>query len=117
VCGNEEGLQRLANVLQTLEDANAKPVSLHLLPFVQTHGDVELTALPMDWELGVCRISSGPCFEWHHSREGWLESAEKIKVVARGIEGHCCLGETPANDLVVMVSKGEYDDAWWQKHD
>jgi hypothetical protein len=114
ISGDEEGLQRLADHLRPLEDATAKPVNLHLLPFVQAHGGVSLTAHPVDRELGVRRI--GPSrFDWHHSQEGWLESADKIEAVVRGSGGHCYLGESPAGDAVVMVSKGEYDEGWWER--
>ena len=58
VSGDEDGLQRLAGVLRTLEDANARPLELHLLPFAEVHGDVELTARPVDREMGVCRLGS-----------------------------------------------------------
>ncbi len=116
VCGDGEGLHRLADLLRTLEDPNADPVNLHSLLFVQVHGGVQLTAYPVDRELGVRSIGSGPCFAWHHSEEGWIESAEKIEVVARGSGGHCYLGEAPAGDAVLMVSKGEYSEAWWERH-
>lgn len=75
---------------------------------------MELTAYPVDRELGVQRIGSTLRFGWHHSAEGWLESAEKIEVVAMGSGGHCYLGATSAADAVVMVSKDEYDEAWWE---
>ncbi len=116
VCGDGEGLHRLADLLRTLEDPNADPVNPHSLPFVQVHGGVQLTAYAVSRELGVCRIGSGPCFAWHDSEEAWLESAEKIEVVARGSGGHCYLGEAPAGDAVLMVSKGEYSEAWWESH-
>ncbi|MGO9112779.1 MAG: hypothetical protein ACLP9L_26395 [Thermoguttaceae bacterium] len=115
ICGDAEGLQRLADNLRPLDDVNAEPVNLHLLPFVQVHGGVFLTAHLADRELGVRRI--GPSrFDWHHSQEGWLESAEIIEVVGRGSGGHCYLGESPAGDAVVMVSQGEYDEGWWERH-
>ena len=88
---------------------NADPVNLHLLPFVQVHGGVELTAHPVDRELGIRRTGSGSRFAWHHSQEGWLESAEKIEAVDRGSGGHCYLGETSAGDAVVVVSKVEWE--------
>jgi len=114
VSGDEEGLQRLAGVLRSLEDTNARPVELHLLSFAEVHGGIELTAYPVDREIGVRRVGSALYFRWHHSAEGWLESAEKIEAVARGSGGHCYLGATPAGDAVVMVSKGEYDESWWE---
>jgi hypothetical protein len=116
VCGDEDGLQWLADNLRTLEDSNAKPVNLHLLPFAQVCQGVQLTANPVDREFGVRRIGAEPSFSWHHSEEGWLESAEKIEVVARGSHGHCYLGETAAGEARVMVSKDEYDEAWWEDH-
>ncbi len=117
ICGDEEGLQRLADHLRPLEDPNAEPVNLHLLPFVQVYGSVELTANSVDQELGIRRVGTAPCFAWHHSQEGWLESTEKIEAVAQGSGGYCDLGATPAGDAVVVVSKGEYDDGWWESHD
>ena len=114
VCGDAQGLHRLADHLRPLEDANAEPVNLHLLPFVQVHGGVSLTACPVDQELGIRRVGSASSFAWHHSEEGWLESAEKIEAVARGSGAHCYLGATPAGDAVAMVSKGEYDETWWE---
>jgi len=116
VSGDKDGLQGLAVVLRTLEDPNARPVELHLLPFAEVHGDVELTARPVDREMGVRRLGPALCFHWHHSAEGWLESAEKIEVVARGSGGHCHLGATPAEHADVMVSKGEYDESWWERY-
>ncbi len=115
VSGDEEGLQRLADILRSLEDANAEPVGLHLLQIAQARGGVELTAYPVDRELGVRRIGPASCFDWHHSEKGWIESAEKIGVVAQGSGCHCYLGATAASDAVVMVSKGEYDDVWWER--
>jgi hypothetical protein len=57
ICGDAEGLQRLADLLRPLEDVNAEPVNLHLLPFVQVYGGVSLTAYPVDRELGVRSVS------------------------------------------------------------
>lgn len=116
LCGDEEGLQRLADLLRPLEDATANPANLRFLSFVQVHGGVSLIAYPVDRELGIRRLGTSS-FTWHHSEEGWLESAEKIEAVARCKGGHCCLGETPVGDAVVMVSKGEYDEAWWERHE
>lgn len=116
VSGDGATLQELADVLQLLEGTNAEPVNLHLLPFVQVHGGVSLTAYPVDQELGVRRTGSALCFVWHHSQEGWLESADQIEVIARGKGGHCYLGTTAAGDAIVMVSKGEYDKKWWEMH-
>ena len=116
VCGDEDGLQRLADRLRPLEDPNAEAVNLHLLPFVQVYGGISLTAYPVDRGLGVRRICSASCFAWHYCEEGSLESAEKIEAVARGSGGHCYLGEAPAGDAVVMVSKGECDENWWERH-
>jgi len=113
--GDEEGLQRLADHLRALEAANAKPANLLLLPFVQVHGGVELTAHHVDREVGARRLGSS-CFAWHDSQEGWLESAEKIKEVARSENEHCYIGDNSSSDAVVMVSKGEYDEAWWERH-
>ena len=93
ICGDEEGLQRLTDNLRTLEDANSEPVNLHLLPFVQVHGRVSLTASPVDRELGIRRTDSASSFSWHHSQEGWLESAERIEAVARVSGGHCELAQ------------------------
>ncbi len=116
-CSDCKGLQRLADQLRTLEDVNADPVNLRLLPFVQVHRGVELTAHPVDRGLGIRRTGPASCFAWHDSTEGWLESAEKIEGVARESRaGHCYLGATAAGDAVVMVSKGEYDEAWWERH-
>ena len=116
LCGDEESLQRLANLLRPLEDPNAEPVNLNLLPFVQVHGSVELTAYPVDRELGIRRTGSGLCFSWHHSQDGWLESADKIEAVAQRSGGHYDFAATPAGDAVAVVSKGEYDEAWWERH-
>jgi hypothetical protein len=35
--------------------------------------------------------------------------------VARGNGGHCYLGASPTGDAVLMVSKAEYDQAWWER--
>ena len=53
VCGDGDGLQRLADILRLLEDPNAEPVSLHRLPFVEVQGGVSLIAYAVDRELGV----------------------------------------------------------------
>jgi hypothetical protein len=116
VCGDEQALQQLADRLRFLENPDASPLNLHQLSFVQVHRGVQLTAYPVDRELGVRRTASASCFSWHHSQEGWLEATEKIEAVARGSAGHCYLGEHPARDAAIMVSKGEYDDAWWERH-
>ncbi len=47
LCGDGDGLQRLADLLRPLEDANAEPVNLHVLSFVQVYGGVSLTAHPV----------------------------------------------------------------------
>jgi hypothetical protein len=116
VCGDDEGLQQLAYHLRTLEDATAEPVNLHSLPFVHVQGDVALTAHPANRELGVCRAGATLNFAWRHSEEGWLESAEQIEAIVRGSGGHCVLGETATGDAIVMISKGEYGEGWWERH-
>jgi len=116
ISGDAEGLLELARLLRNLEDAHAEAVSLHRLPFIHAYGGLHLSACPAGDD-GVRRIGASSSFKWHHSQEGWLESAEKIEVVAHEDRpGHNYLGATAAEDAVIMVSKGEYDRAWWKEH-
>lgn len=116
VCLSFDGKGAVATTQEIrTSDPNAKPVNLHLLPFVQVHGGVSLTVYPVDQELGIRRLGAAMAFTWHHSQDGWLESAEKIEAIALGSGGHCYLGEDDAGDAVV-VSKDEYDVAWWERH-
>lgn len=116
VCGDEEGLERFAEYLRDLEDENAASLNLHMLPFVQVYGGLSLIAYPVDRELGIRRAGSASNFVRRHSQDGWLETAEKIEVVAGSSGGHCYLGETATGDAVVMASKGEYGEAWWKRN-
>ena len=70
VCGDEEGLQQLADHLRLLEDRRTEPVMLHLLPFIRASHRIEMTAYPVDRELGVRRTGSGVMFRMAPLRGG-----------------------------------------------
>lgn len=117
VAGDTVALQTLADALRQLETATAQPVKIHELPFVQCYGDIQLTAYPVSTDQGLRRSHEKRThFSWHHSEEGWLEAAEKIKIVVNGSGcGHNYLDCIGVEDATVIVSLNEYDYAWWDR--
>lgn len=115
--GDQGALAALATELKKLENPAAELLRIHELPYVEARGALQLTAFPVDRELGVRRRHADwPCFTWRHSEEGWLEAAEKIEAVALGRGGHAWLECIGVEDAVVMVSSGEYGVEWWRRH-
>jgi len=114
--GDREALSALATQLKELDNPAAELLRIHALPYMEVRGRVELTAFPVDRELGVRRRHADwLCFTWRHSEEGWLEAAEKIEAVALGRGGHAWLECIGVEDAVVMVSQGEYGSEWWDR--
>ncbi|MBY0588853.1 hypothetical protein K2X85_16895 [bacterium] len=54
------------------------------------------------------------CFSWHHSEEGWLETADKLEHLATSDNGHIWLDAIGIEDAFVLASINEYGIKWWE---
>ncbi|HPD28841.1 MAG TPA: hypothetical protein PLL20_02520 [Phycisphaerae bacterium] len=118
ITGEAADLLVLAKRLRVLEDPASQPIPIHALPFVTAQGGLQLTAHPVGQDL-VLRLRENAggllCFDWQYSEDGWLEVVEKIEHLATsGKAGHNWMNGDYADDAVVMVSRGEYDDCRWE---
>lgn len=115
--GDKGALEAIAANLSSLEDPTAQKLDIHLLSFITSFGDIKLVAFPVGRELGIRRTDPlKPHFSWQLSEEGWLEVAEKIWQVANCSSCHTWIESQGADDAVLLVSRGEYNQVWWRTY-
>jgi hypothetical protein len=107
--GDTEGLGELAKALLVLIAGDRDSVSLHSLAFVSAAKQLEVNAHRSMKDLGMLREAGG--FHWRRSARGWAGVVEQILGVKE--QGHCHQYlDGPTDDVVVMVSAGEYGEPW-----
>src|SRR5262245_27161421 len=123
-----EGLRLLAGVFRSLQSGASDGLKIEMLPFVQAHDGVCLTARRSCRER-VARIE-GPSSEflWEATEAGWEDAADKVEALLEHEQGHQYLqvddgrarrGPPPNHSqlpLIVQVSRGEYGSDWWLRH-
>jgi hypothetical protein len=107
--GDTEGLNALASALLVLVAGDQETLSLHRLAFVSSPTEVELNAHRSTSDIGISRNAN--VFQWRRSPRGWAGVVEQILGVAEHGRCHQYL-DAPSDDVVVMVSSGEYGEPW-----
>jgi len=107
--GDTEGLSQLARSLTGLIAGDRDVLPLHSLPFVSAPNGVELSAHCATKDLGMLRRPNG--FEWRRSARGWAGVVEQVLGVKEQGKCHQYL-DAPSDEVVVMVSSGEYGEPW-----
>ena len=96
-------------------------VELHLLPFILVHDDVQLVAScsgslhdqlrGKPQGIRARSLMGGHRFEWVRTVEGWDYLAALIDALVKNpFPGHQYLSAYPKEDVIVVLSKGEYDE-------
>ncbi len=107
-----------SDILKKLGDRVIEHVALHQEPFIQAFGGLKIDAF-CDSAVASKRGCSGinligdedkPCFQWKCDPDTWLDFACLVDVLVRSKGGHQYLRATPSEDILVMVSRGEYFD-------
>jgi hypothetical protein len=107
--GDTEGLGKLANALLVLIAGDQDVVPLHSLAFVSAAKQVKVDAHRSTKDIGMLREAGR--FQWRRSARGWAGVVEQILGVKE--RGHCHQYlDGPSDDVVVMVSSGEYGEPW-----
>ena len=112
--GDPEGLGELARQLLVLIAGDQEALPLHTLAFVLPEKQVEVNALRSTKDLGMLRSANQ--FRWRRTPRGWAGVVEQILGVSE--QGHCHQYlDAPSDEVVVMVSSGEYGEPWptWPK--
>jgi len=110
---DKEGLHQLLEVIRALTSGKDESVAIEILPFVEVHHGVRLLAETTQREQRI--IQEKNSFRWVCTPEEWEGVADKITVLIEINTGHQYF-ETSQDEVIVMVSLGEYGRAWWEKH-
>ena len=113
--------QNLQQAFTQLSQSPGETCELHKQPFVASFGGTSLVLVcsgPMfgkkrDVVQGIRRVAGStlPIFNWQRTAEGWDYLAELISSLVKSqTPGHQYLTRYPAEDAIVVVSKGEYGD-------
>ena len=95
-----------------------KRAVIHLLPFVTTHGRVELRATRGD-HAGSLRRDAGAnpaSVTWERPKEGWRDAAAKLAALLAADEPAHQRLDAPGDEVLFLVSAGEYGEEWWADH-
>lgn len=111
--GDQEGLHQLLEVIRALISGEDDSVAIEILPFVEVHHGVRLLAQRTQKKQKI--IQEKDSFRWLCTPEEWEVVADKITVLIESNTGHQYF-ETPQDEVIVIVSLGEYGPAWWEKH-
>lgn len=92
-------------------------IDFHALPFVYPSDGIQLRMCSLvGGRIGLRRIDNSQLsFQWSHSNEEWDHMAELLDGLIRSVRpGHQYFTVHPADDALLVVSKGEYDDSLLQ---
>lgn len=97
------------------------PVQLDEMKFIVSFGGIRILARCLDVTSGgrstqragiFKRADAKPAFVWTQARDAWGITAELVQgLIDSAIAGHQYLSDNPADDAVVVVSKGEFSDS------
>lgn len=115
-------LPNLQTLFRQLSSTPGKSVQLEEQSFVVAFHGVRLALScsgsmlerPRDAHAGLRRATGQvePVFEWVRTAEGWDYLAELVEgLIEAEKPGHQYMTSYPDADAIVVVSKGEYDDA------
>jgi len=108
-----EGLNALIALLQAVASSGRR-MKISACPGSVVQSGVAVDLLRTVGDTGLVR-ASGTEFVWHRSEDGWAEVIEKLAAMRTGACHQYLDG--PRDAVRIMVSIGEYGDAWWQRHD
>ena len=118
--GDQQALERLALFFDSLAE---KPTNLTTMleaePLFRSKRGTRLTLTIADPPVGMGRIdsdSSEPRFEWRISKDLATRFAKLTRIVASTDQPSHQYLDSDGNEITVIVSKGEYDEAWLQQH-
>jgi hypothetical protein len=83
------------------------------LPFVQAHHGIRVVASTADGDFGASINALD--VSWERARTGWQETAERLRALETTTAAHQYL-DAGEDEVSVMVSLGEYGDAWWAQN-
>jgi hypothetical protein len=117
--GDQRALEDLATFLDRLVMAPTNVTRmLDAEPLFFSKRGIRLTLTFADPPLGMRRIASDcaePRFEWHISKALAARFAELTRAVAHADEPSHQYLDADRDEVTVIVSKGEYDEAWLQR--
>lgn len=111
--GDQEGLHQLSEVIRSLISGKVDSVEIDKIPFVEVHKNIRLLFQTTQEEQRI--IHGNYSFRWDCTPEEWEDVADKITALMENNTGHQYF-ETPQDDVIIMVSLGEYGPTWWEKH-
>lgn len=117
--GDQQALDRLAGFFESLA---GKPTNLTTMleaePLFRPKRGTRLTLTIADSPAGMRRISTDSSesrFEWRISRALATHFANLTRIVASTDQPSHQYLDSDGNEVTVVVSKGEYDEAWLQQ--
>lgn len=110
----------LQSLFLQLSENPGSSTTVHELPFVEAARGVELMAICNSTDMKGRSQAQGirrqdyvdkPSFTWRRNASGWDYLAHLIDSIVQATDpGHQYLTSYPAEDAIVVVSKGEYGD-------
>ncbi len=113
LAGDSSGMLLLAESFDRIASDNMSTTALHLMPFVKVHRGLKLQMSCVLHDIGLSL--TGDVFCWQRNQNGWKDAANRTRQVSAVSSGHHYL-DAEHDDIMVMVSSGEYPEAWWDSN-
>jgi len=118
--GGQQALEALAHFLESFVQGSSNvTLMLDTEPLFAAKRGTRLTLTRADSGPGMRRVGaafSEPRFEWRISRDLAARFAQLTRAVASAVQpSHQFLDADGEDEVTVVVSKGEYDEAWLQR--
>jgi predicted RNase H-like nuclease len=118
--GNQQALEALADFLDTIVQSPTNvTMMLDTEPLFAAKRGIRLTLTVADSALGMKRVGASPPeprFEWRVSKSMATQFAKLARAIADAAQpSHQYLDADGVDEVTVIVSKGEYDEAWLQQ--
>jgi hypothetical protein len=110
IWGSSDAVARLYEALVQRADGEGPDVLTDIAGCRSVDGSSVLFETVGESE-GLLRDEVEPeAYRWRMDRDGWYEFAEQVEPLTHGSPGHQYLRSHADDDIVVLVSSGEYPD-------
>jgi|GEM_PF-916393 len=117
--GNLNHIKKLQSLFMDLANGLSDEVRIDKLDFIEAYSNIKIIAKVVTGESFIIFNSQDGIFYWGAKKSDWDDYAWWISCFEQHSDnqsGHQYLETEKYDNILIMISKGEYSDEWWEEH-